>query len=93
MPLTRVPWKVLDESIFEDPMEVGLLAWGLQVPGHFEGRPMSFLREYFDRVEVRHGDGESLVRGGLDAPVGRDFPEFHHADFTWGGFEHVIDLV
>jgi hypothetical protein len=33
------------------------------------------------------------VRGGLDAPVGRDFLEFHHADFTWGGFEHVIDLV
>ncbi|CAM6077797.1 unnamed protein product [Sphagnum tenellum] len=51
-------------------MEGRLLAWSLQVLGHFEGRLGSFLGEYSDRAEVRRGDGESLVSGGLDAPVG-----------------------
>ncbi len=93
VPFPSVPWEVLDKPIFEDPIEGGLLAWSLQVLGHFEDHSMSFLGENPDMAEVRCGDGEGLVGGGLDAPVGRDFLKFHHIGLTWGGFEHEIDLV
>ncbi|CAK9208700.1 unnamed protein product [Sphagnum troendelagicum] len=43
VPFPSVPWEVLDKPIFEDPIEGGLLAWSLQVLGHFEDRSMSFL--------------------------------------------------
>ncbi len=93
VPLPWVPWEILDEPSFEDPVERGLLAWSLQIPGHFEGRPRSFLGKDSDRAEVCRGDGENLVSRGLDVTIGRDFLEFYHVGLTWCGFEHKVNPV
>ncbi len=44
VPLPWVPWEILDEPGFKDPMEGRFIAWSLQFLGHFEGRPRSLLR-------------------------------------------------
>ncbi len=93
MPLPWVPWEILDEPCFKDPVERGLLTWCRQIPGNFESCPRSFLGEDSDRAVVRHGESKNLVSCGLDAAIGRDFLEFYHVGFASGGFKHEVDPI
>ncbi len=43
VPLPWVPWEILDESSFKDPVEWGLFVWGGRVPGYLESCSRSFL--------------------------------------------------
>jgi hypothetical protein len=93
MPLPWVPWGILNEPCFKDPIERGLLTWCRQIPSNFKSCPGSFLRENSDRAVVCRGKRNDLVGRGLDATVGRDFLEFYRVGFALGGLEHEIDLV
>ncbi len=84
MPLLRVPREVLDKARFEDPEGWCFLTCSLQFLGDFESRPGAYLGENSDRAEVAGGDGDDLVGGGLDAPVGRHSFEFDRSGLSRG---------
>jgi len=39
VPLPWVPWEILDEPCFKDPVEKGLLTWCRRISGHLEEIP------------------------------------------------------
>ncbi|CAK9205790.1 unnamed protein product [Sphagnum troendelagicum] len=91
MPLPGVPREVLDKARFEDPEGWRFLTCGLQFLGDFESRPGAFLGENSDRAEVASGDGDDLVGGGLNAPIGHHSFEFDRSGLSWGCAEDEID--
>jgi hypothetical protein len=81
----------LDKARFEDPEGWCFLTCDLQFLGDFESRPVAFLGENSNRGEVIGGDGDDLVGGGLNAPVGRHSFEFNRSGLSWGCVEDEID--
>ncbi len=88
MPLTRVPWEILDEPCFKNLVQGGLFTWCQRVPGNFEGCTKFLLGEYYNRAVVCCGDHESLLSRSLNATVDRDFFELYHAGLVSGVLEH-----
>jgi len=88
VPFSRVPWEILDEPCFENPVQGGLFTWCRWVLDNFEGCPGFLLGEYSNRVVVRRRDREGLLSRSLNATVGRDIFEFDHAGLVSGVFEH-----
>ncbi len=56
----------MDEAGFEDLENWGLLVKSLQLLGNLEVGSGSFLSQNSDRKKVVGGDGDGLVRGGLN---------------------------
>ncbi len=93
MPLPWVPWEILDEPCFKDPVERGFLTYCQWIPGNFENCHGFFLGKDSDWVVVRRGEREHLMGRGLDAAIGHDFLEFYHVGFISGGFKHEVNPV
>ncbi|CAK9881920.1 unnamed protein product [Sphagnum jensenii] len=91
MPLPWVPREVLNKAGFEDPEGWCFLTCNLQFLSDFESRPGAFLGENSDQAEVVGGDGDNLVGGGLDAPIGRHSFEFDRSSLSRGYVEDKID--
>lgn len=91
MPLPGVPGEVLNKASFEDPEDWSLLAWNLQFLGNSNDRPGAFLRKNSDRKERVGGDGDYLVGGGLNAPVGRHSFEFDRSGLARSCVEYEVN--
>jgi len=60
VPLSWVPWEVLNEACFKYPIQGGLLARRRRVPGDLEGCARFLLGEDSDWAVVNRGDREGL---------------------------------
>jgi hypothetical protein len=69
MPLARVPWEILNESCFKDPIQEGFFPWCRRIPGNLEGCARFLLLKNSHHAVVCRGDRVDLLRGGLDAIV------------------------
>ncbi len=88
MPLAWLPWEILDEPRFKNPVQWGLFTWSQRVPGDFEGCVRFLLGEYSNRAVVPRGDREGLLGHGLDATIERGLFELDRTGLISGVFEH-----
>ncbi len=88
VPFTRVPWKILDEPCFKNPVQGGVFTWCRRVPSNFEGCARFLLGEYSNCAVVRRGDREGLLSRGLNAAIERDLFELDHVGLVSSVLEH-----
>jgi hypothetical protein len=91
VPLPRVPREILDKPSFEDPEYRSLLVCGLQLFGDSKIRLGAFLRENPNREVRAGGNGDYLIRDGLNAPFGRHSLEFDHSCLARSCVDDVVD--